>query len=145
MMNNHILDTGVLQSAIVSLEEGLEVVSDAAWFEQQSQKVQNTLIAGVVKNFEFVYELSIKMIRRRLEMGSDSPAEIDKLEFRDLLRHAAEKGLIGDVEAWFKYRKMRNITAHTYDHEKAQQVYRDTLTFIGDAIDLLTCLKARNA
>jgi nucleotidyltransferase substrate binding protein (TIGR01987 family) len=58
---------------------------------------------------------------------------------------AAEKGLIADVEAWLKYRKMRNITAHTYDHEKAQQVYQDTLIFIGDARALLRKLEARNA
>lgn len=139
------LDLSALENALISLNDSLAVVSDAAWFNAQTGGVQNTLIAGVVKNFEFVYELSIKMIRRRLEMGSDSPAEIDKLEYRDLLRHAAEKGLIGDVEAWFKYRKMRNITAHTYDHKKAQQVYRDTLTFIGDANDLLARLKGRNA
>lgn len=139
------LDLSALENALISLNDSLAVVSDVAWFNAQTGGVQNTLIAGVVKNFEFVYELSIKMIRRRLEIGSDSPAEIDKLEYRDLLRHAAEKGLLGDVEAWFKYRKMRNITAHTYDHEKAQQVYRDTLTFIGDANDLLTHLKALNA
>jgi hypothetical protein len=40
---------------------------------------------------------------------------------------------------------MRNITAHTYDHEKAQQVYQDTLIFIGDARALLRKLEARNA
>lgn len=139
------LDLSALENVLDSLNESLAAVSDAKWFNAKTGGVQNTLIAGVVKNFEFVYELSVKMIRRRLEMGSDSPAEIDKLEFRDLLRHAAEKGLIGDVEAWFKYRKMRNIAAHTYDQEKAHQVYRDTLTFIGDANNLLACLKARNA
>jgi Nucleotidyltransferase substrate binding protein like len=40
---------------------------------------------------------------------------------------------------------MRNITAHTYDHEKAQQVYRDTLVFINDARALLKALEVRNA
>jgi hypothetical protein len=40
---------------------------------------------------------------------------------------------------------MRNITAHTYDHDKARQVYVDTLTFIADARALLQALEARNA
>ena len=138
------LDLSALREAIDSLHEGLEIVSDLEWFNRQSDKVQNTLIAGVIKNFEFVYEISIKMIRRRLEIGADSPADVDKMEFRDLLRSAAERGLINDVEAWFKYRKMRNITSHTYDHEKARQVYQETIVFIDDARLLLQHLEAMN-
>lgn len=36
---------------------------------------------------------------------------------------------------------MRHISAHTYDHDKAQQVYQGTLVFIGDARDLLARLE----
>jgi len=144
MSNTHI-DLSALRNAVASLEDGLEVVSDSDWFNAQSSKVQNTLIAGVIQNFEFVYEISIKMIKRQIEEESASPTEVDETNFREVLRVAAEKGLIADVEAWFKYRKMRNITAHTYDHEKAQQVYQDTLIFIGDARALLRKLEARNA
>ena len=117
---------------------------NSPWFNQQSSNVQNTLIAGVIQNFEFVYELSMKMIRRQLELDSDSPNEVDETNFRDVLRIAAEKGLIADVEAWFFYRKMRNVSAHTYDRAKAQKVYQDTLTFINDARSLLARLEARN-
>lgn len=144
-MANNPLDLSALRGAVSSLEDGLEVVSDSAWFNLQSSKVQNTLIAGVIQNFEFVYEISFKMIKRQIEEESASPNEVDESNFREVLRVAAEKGLVADVEAWFKYRKMRNITAHTYDHEKAQQVYRDTLVFINDARALLIALEARNA
>ena len=139
------LDLSALRNAIVSLQEGIGVVSDVRWFNAQSKAVQNTLIAGVIQNFEFVYELSIKMMRRQIEKDAASPTEADHGDFRNLLRTAAEKGLIADVEAWFKYREMRNITAHTYDHEKANRVYNGTLTFIGDARALLETLDARNA
>ncbi|MFL9609497.1 nucleotidyltransferase substrate binding protein [Methylobacillus sp. Pita2] len=139
------LDLSALRDAVGSLEDGLEVVSDGEWFNRQSEKVRNTLIAGVIQNFEFVYEISIKMVRRQIELESASPTEVDETNFRDVLRVAAEKGLIADVEAWFKYRKMRNITAHTYDHEKAQKVYQDTLIFIDDARALLQKLESRNA
>lgn len=145
MSNSSPLDLSALRQAISSLEDGLEVVSDGGWFNAQSSKVKNTLIAGVIQNFEFVYEISIKMIKRQIEAESASPTEVDETNFRDVLRVAAEKGLIADIEAWFKYRKMRNITAHTYDHEKAHQVYQDTLIFIGDARALLQKLEARNA
>lgn len=143
-MSDTRLDLSALRDAVGSLEDGLEVVSDTGWFNAQNTKVQNTLIAGVIQNFEFVYEISIKMIKRQIEAESASPTEVDETNFREVLRAAAEKGLVADVEAWFKYRKMRNITAHTYDHEKAQQVYQDTLIFIGDARALLLKLEARN-
>ncbi len=138
------LDLSALRVAISSLSDGLEVVSDPDWFNDQTDKVQNTLISGVVKNFEFVYEISIKMLKRVIERESASPTEVDEGNFKNLLRTAGEKGLIADVEAWFKYRKMRNITAHTYDHQKAHQVYQDSLGFIVDARALLAALERRN-
>ncbi|TPW11884.1 MAG: nucleotidyltransferase [Halothiobacillaceae bacterium] len=140
----HKLDLSALNSAITSLGESIAVVSDSTWFYAQSPSVQNTLVAGVIQNFEFVYEISIKMLRRRLELDAASPSEVDQDNFRDLLRSAAEKGLIADVEAWFTYRKMRNTTAHTYDHEKAQKVYQGTLAFLAHAQALLQQLEARN-
>lgn len=139
-----ILDLSALRSAIQSLDDGLSVVSDAAWFNQQNDKVRQTLIAGVIQNFEFVYEISMKMIRRQLEVEADSPTDIDQASFRDLLRIASEKGLIADVEAWFGFRQMRNITAHTYDHAKAQQVYQGTRDFLNHARQLLNQLDARH-
>ena len=139
------LDLSALRDAVGSLEDGLEVVSDSEWFNQQSEKVQNTLIAGVIQNFEFVYEISIKMVKRQIELESASPTEVDETNFRDVLRVAAEKGLIADVEAWFKYRKMRNITAHTYVLVSAHQFYQDTLIFIDEARTLLQKLESRNA
>ena len=139
------LDLSALDNAIVSLEESIGTVSNEAWFREQSKAVKNTLLAGVIQNFEFVYELSIKMIRRRIELDAATPTEVDFSDFRDLLRTAAERGLVADVEAWFDYRKLRNITAHTYDREKAQQVYRGIPTFLSGARQLLSALENRNA
>lgn len=143
-MNEPVLDLSSLRNALASLEGAIEIVSDSAWFDRQPANLRNTLIAGVIQNFEFVYELSIKMLKRRIELDSSSPAETDAASFRDLLRIGGEKGLIGDVEAWFRYRRMRNLTSHTYDRDKALEIYRDTLTFVGDARSLLTALEAHN-
>lgn len=140
-MNLPRLDLTALRQALASLEDGLDVVRDSAWFNQQNDKVRHTLIAGVIQNFEFVYEISTKMLRRRLEMDALNPSEVDFANFRDVLRIAAEKGLITDVQAWFGYRQMRNITAHTYDHQKAQQVYEGTQSFMMDARILLARLE----
>ena len=143
-MTEPALDLSALRNVLASLDGGLGVVSDSAWFSQQPAIVQDTLTAGMIQTFEFVYDISIKMLRRQIESESDSPAEIDAVNFRDLLRIAGEKGLIADVDAWFRYRKMRTLTAHTYDREEARQVYCDTLIFIRDARSLLVCLEARN-
>jgi nucleotidyltransferase substrate binding protein (TIGR01987 family) len=134
-----------LHSALLSLENGLEVVSDAEWFTQQSDKVQNTLVAGVIQNFEIVYELGFKMLRRQIEAEAASPDEVDTFNFRDVLRVGAEKGLIADVEAWLRYWQMRNITAHTYDQDKSRLVYQGTRLFLTDARALLAALEARHA
>ncbi len=139
-----VLDLSALRDAIASLEGGLRVTADKTWFDAQSEAVRDTMIAGLVQNFEFVYELSMKMLRRQLEAGADSPAEVDWADFRDMLRVAGEKGLIEDVEAWFRHRSMRNITAHTYDHAKARTVYEGVPALLLHARVLLAALEARN-
>jgi nucleotidyltransferase substrate binding protein (TIGR01987 family) len=137
-----VLDLSALRNAIASLEGALAVTGDSAWFRAQSPAVRDTLIAGVVQNFEFVYELSMKMLRRQLELGADSPAEVDRTNFRDMLRVAGEKGLVEDVEAWFRHRTMRNITALTYDQAKARMVCEDARALLNDARALLAALEA---
>ena len=141
---SEMLDLSALRNATASLCNGIDIVNDSVWFDQQPERVQNILISGVIKNFEITYEVSMKMIRRYLELEADSPTEIDQSPFREVIRLSAEKGLIANVTAWFHYREMRNITSHTYDHNKAQQVYREILTFADDARFLLAQLEARN-
>ena len=85
------LDLSSLSRAIQSLDAALRVVDDRSWFDAQRSDVQQTLIAGVVQNFEFVYELCIKMIRRRLEIDAASPSEIDFSNVRDMMRCAQQR------------------------------------------------------
>jgi hypothetical protein len=59
-MNSPALDLTPFRQALASLEDGLDVVRDTAWFNQQNDKVRHTLITGVIQNFEFVYEISTK-------------------------------------------------------------------------------------
>ena len=72
------LNLGALRKAIAPLEGGLRVTEDTAWLAAQSDAVRATLIAGVVQNFEFVHELSMKMLRRQFDVGADSPADVDR-------------------------------------------------------------------
>jgi hypothetical protein len=53
--------------------------------------------------------------------------------------------LIAVPERWFDYRDKRNITSHTYDEEKAREVFSVLTDFAADAADLLSRLKTRHA
>ena len=119
-------------------------MADKQWFTQQDAIVQDTLIAGVIQKFEFVYELSIKMMKRQLKLLAAVPEEIDSSDFRDILRLSARAGLIDTVEDWLLYRKMRNVTSHTYDQDKAQQIYQQISDFLQSAQFLLNQLKQHN-
>jgi nucleotidyltransferase substrate binding protein (TIGR01987 family) len=143
-MRESVLDLSPLRKAIASLEGGLKTVNNSPWFNRQSEEVRYTLLAGVIQNFEFVYEISVKMLKRRIEPDALTPTEADLGNYRSLLRIGAEKGLIKDVEAWFEYRGMRNNIVHTYDQAKAEQVYQGISPFLEDAKDLLTRLEDRN-
>jgi len=84
------------------------------------------------------------MLKRRIELDSPNPAAVDAMSFKDLLRDGAERGLIEDVEKWMIYRDQRNITARTYDEQKAASVHRTAVGFVDDAEDLFLRLKNRN-
>ncbi len=139
------LDLSALQKAVASLHSANQIVRYGEWFNRQEEHIRNTLIAGLIQNFEFVYEISIKMIKRQLEIDALPASEIEHSNFKDVLRIAAERGLIEDVIAWFEYRKMRNITSHTYDEDKAKTVCDGIDAFLDDADDLLKKLEQRNA
>lgn len=81
-----------------------------------------TFRTATVKSFEYVYEVAWKLMRRALESRAETPTDIDQMDFRSLVRAAAEKGLIDDPAAWMRYREKRNITSHTYDQEQAAEV-----------------------
>lgn len=138
------LNLSALEKAFNSFELTLAKLADEQWFAAQESIVQDTLIAGSIQKFEFVYELSIKMMKRQLKQISEAPEQIDSADFRDVLRLSAKAGLIEQVEDWLLYRKMRNVTSHTYDQNKAQQIYQQMRGFLSSAKHLLEQLQQRN-
>lgn len=129
------LDFSSFKKAIKSLDKAIV----------RTQKAPNDeeLRDAVIQRFEYTYELAWKMMKRQIENESPNPAEIDRLSFKDLLRTAAEKGIISDVEQWLVYRDQRNITSHTYDEDEAKSVYETALIFLKDAEVLLSNLEKR--
>lgn len=139
-----ILDITALEKAFISLEETLKSLENQEWFNGQQPIIQDTLIAGAIQKFEFVYELDMKMLKRQLRRIASNDLDIDSADFRDVIRLSLQYGLIERMEDWLDYRKMRNITSHTYDESKAQQVYNSIFDFLESSRFLLKQLQQRN-
>lgn len=139
------LDLNALNHAVTSLQQALQDSQDPAFTNSLTPSQRRLIIAGVIQNFEFSYELCYKMLKRQLEQDAAVPADIDQLSFKDLIRTAFEAGLLAEPELWFEFRRQRNITSHTYDQLKAQSVYQTATAFLPQAQAVLAKLEQRNA
>ena len=96
-----------------------------------------------IQRFEYTFELSIKTIKRIIEMEMPIYENVDQMNYRELLRVAFEIGLIHRPEDWFSYREARNQTSHAYDQNKALAVFEVVLHFTTQAKQLIEELKKR--
>ena len=127
------LDLTSLTKALASLRRGLARYALAPADEE--------LRDACIQRFEYCFELSWKMLHRRLELDLPNPASLDAMSYRDLIRTGAERGLIADASAWMLYRDKRNTTSHTYNADKAADVANIIPAFEADALSLLTALQ----
>lgn len=135
------LDLSALRGAVAALRKSLkylrsELAKDPELYEQ--------FRAAAIQAFEFTYEVAYKMLKRQLELISQSPGEIDQMTYMQIIRSGAEAGLVQDVARFRDYRDKRNITSHTYDPKKAEQVVAVLDPFLEDATFLLAELERRN-
>lgn len=137
------LDLSSLEKAIAQLEDALKYcVSRLA---KEDKKLALHLRAGAIQAFEFTYELSLRMIKRYLSLTEANPSMIDEASFNELIRKAYEKGLIkSELSTWKEFRKERGTTSHTYDEEKAKEVFEGIPIFLKDAQFLLNELRKRS-
>jgi nucleotidyltransferase substrate binding protein (TIGR01987 family) len=76
---------------------------------------------GMIKAFEYTYELAWKMIKDYYE----EQGEVNIQGSRDALRLAFQRGIIKDGDNWMKMIKSRIATVHTYNEEVARQIIQD--------------------
>jgi len=91
------LDLTPLERALFSLERAIA--------RSQREPTDEEVRDSVIQRFEYSYELSWKMLKRQLEMDSPTPVSIDAMDFKEMMREAAERGLIAHPESWFEYRR----------------------------------------
>lgn len=136
------LDLSSLQKAINSLGRAIKV-ADSVIKGDVNTDVEEVIRAGVIQNFEFTYELCWKFMKRWLEINIGG-ANLDGATRRELFREASKSGLIDDIDSWMEYHGARNETSHTYDNDKAEDVFDVTKNFLKDAKQLLSILEKKN-
>lgn len=100
--------------------------------------------AASIQAFEFTHELAFKMLKRQLEQMLPDPSSVDKMPYMDVIRSGAEAGLISEIARFREYREKRNITSHTYDSEKAEDILATLPAFCDDIGHLIHELERRN-
>ena len=132
------LDLTPLQGALASLRRAL-----TRW--QATEGKDEELRDACIQRFEYTFELSWKMLARRLERDLPDARSVDAMSFRALMRSGGERGLVRDVAAWMVFRDKRNTTSHTYNAAKAADVAAVLPAFADEAQALLAQLQARGA
>ena len=137
-----VIDYSAFEKALTQLEKSIRFLNSEA--SRNDAELREQFRAAVIQAFEYTYELAIKMIRRQLEQIVATPAELREMAFMDLIRTAAEAGLVREVPPFKVYREMRNITSHVYDEDKAEEILSIMDSFIQNTYFLLGELKRRN-
>ena len=136
------IDLTSFRDALAALERSLAFLgSDMA---RENPLLREQFRNSAIQCFEFTHELGFKMIKRQLEKMSPDPAAVDKMTYMDVIRSAAEAGLVDDVARYRDYREKRNITSHTYNLEKAERIEAVLPACRDDMRALLTELEKRN-
>lgn len=73
---------------------------------------------GIVKAFEYTYELAWNTLKDFLEYQGKSGL----IGSRDTFREAFKENIITDGEEWMEMLKSRNLTIHTYNQETADEI-----------------------
>lgn len=128
------LDFTPLDKALLSLTKAI----DRSNREPEDLEVRDS----VIQRFEYSYELSWKMLKRKCEQVVPSPSTVDSWSFKELIREGAERGYIADPESWFEFREARNATSHAYNPKVAERVRLIAEKFLKEANSLLEKIRS---
>ena len=101
--------------------------------------------SATIQAFGYTYELAFKMVKRRIAISLGNPKEVDDMTFNDTIRTAYGKNIVkSDVFVWCEYRRKRETASHTYDEDKAQEVFESAVRFLDEARYILYRLQELN-
>ena len=132
------IDLSPLRRALAMLKEALEF-----WKAQpEGTPLKPHLRSAIIQSFKFGYELSVRLTRRVLIERAEAADRVVDLSFNDLLRAAADAGLLLDATRWREWREMSKATSHAYDEAVARAVAGRAAKFASDAFAVLDALEA---
>lgn len=137
-----LIDVAALEKAFTQLQTSLQYFHSPLAIQDPNLRVQ--FRNSVMLCFSCAYEFAFKMIWRQLTAILSSNIELKTMNYADLIRTAAQAGLILNVQRFLQYRELRNLTSHTYDESKAELIIKEMESFRNDIESLLQQLKKRN-
>ena len=106
-MTKPLIVTSPLAAALAELTKNAALPASA--IAREHPELIGTFRTATIKSFEYAFELGIRLLRGRLEIMSSAPAEIEQMEFKRLVRTAAEKGLIVNAGHGINYDNVRPL------------------------------------
>jgi nucleotidyltransferase substrate binding protein (TIGR01987 family) len=104
---------GLLNNSLKNLERALAALVLAC----ETPVAEARDLAGIVKSFEFVFELSWKSVQ---SMALKNGVEVSSP--RAAFREAFKLGYVDDPKVWVDIFEDRNRTVHTYDEDFAKEM-----------------------
>ncbi len=132
MMSHHSSEMGLFADAVDRLDEALLAMAE--------YPALTVVRDGVIKRFEFTYEMAIRCLRSRLRRGAHPDA--GRYGYRTTIRFSADAGLIDDPEAWIGHTNSRQSTTHDYNEPVAVSIVANVPKFAADARRLLSRLQS---
>lgn len=102
----------------------------------QAEKLNEMEEQGLIKAFEYTYELSWKTLQDLFK----EKGYLDIVGPKPVIEQSFQDGYITDGNGWLRMHLSRNLTSHTYDEETANEIVEKIRT---EYFYLLSCLKDR--
>lgn len=102
----------------------------------------NVVRDSLIQRFEFTYSIALKTIKKYLIERAFVIEDVNEMSFNEMVRTANQLNLLNsNLETWSEYRKMRNLSSHTYDEEIALKVVGVIPEFYDEVLYLVDKLK----
>lgn len=132
------LDTSYLERCIDTLERAY-----AFLLNEESGDIEYDIYrSACVKEFEIILEQSGKLLKKVIKPYFPSTKVADNLYYKDVFREAVLRSIISSelCERFLEYRDHRNISAHDYGVNFAEEILQLIPNFISDTRSLVQIL-----
>ena len=136
------LDLDAVQKSLSSLERYYAAAQKS--LEEEDFENFDLARTACVQAYEYTSDTAHKMIKRKLEKIIEDPEDLQGMDFRTVMRMGAEESIVSEPVTWVMIRELRNKTSHTYNEDKAQDVFDYVPVLIKEARFLLERLEALN-